>query len=245
VPFDLLATNHMVVNAKLNGKGPYRLIFDLGALITLLSNRASEGAGVIKKDAPRSLLFSMRGEAEVDRLEVGGLTVKRLPVIIMDHPALKALGGFFGRPLDGIIGYTFFARYKTTIDYQTRQMTFEPVNFEVRNLMRDLPQRLAGPKVEQTRVLAPGAFFGLTVGEPANGLDALGVPVKAVVPDSPAAVAGLEPGDVLTTLAGRWTTSVADVYAAAATATPGRGVPAVFLRAGREQTVTITPRAGL
>ncbi len=50
-------------------------------------------------------------------------------MIVLDHPILKALGDFLGRPLDGIIGYTFFARYRTTIDYQARQMTFEPVDF--------------------------------------------------------------------------------------------------------------------
>ncbi len=52
VPFEMLPTNHMLVTARINGKGPYRLIFDLGAPITLLSNRASEAAGVVDADAP-------------------------------------------------------------------------------------------------------------------------------------------------------------------------------------------------
>ena len=129
VPFELLATNHMVVQARRNGKGPYRLIFDLGAPITLLSNRASEASGVVKKTAPKSVLFALRGEAVVDRLELGGLTVRKLPAIVLDHPAVRVLGEVLGKPLDGIIGYTFFARYKTTIDYQKREMTFEPVDF--------------------------------------------------------------------------------------------------------------------
>ncbi len=43
----------MVVRARINGKGPFRLIFDLGAPITLLSNQAAEASGVIKADAPR------------------------------------------------------------------------------------------------------------------------------------------------------------------------------------------------
>src|SRR5262249_61540860 len=38
VPFEMLATNHMVVRARINGQGPYRLIFDIGAPITLVSN---------------------------------------------------------------------------------------------------------------------------------------------------------------------------------------------------------------
>ena len=145
VPFEMLASNHMMVRAKVNGKGPFRLIFDLGAPITLLSNSASETSGVIKKDAPKSFLFSMRGEGKVETLEVGTLSAHDLPVMVLDHPALRALGDFFGRPLDGIIGFTFFARYKTTIDYQAREMTFEPVDYRVRDLLKDLPERLAGP----------------------------------------------------------------------------------------------------
>src|SRR4051794_33218264 len=70
VKFEMLPSNHMVVRARINGKGPYRLVFDLGAPITLLSNRAGEASGVVKADAPRSFLFSMRGEAEVKTLEV-------------------------------------------------------------------------------------------------------------------------------------------------------------------------------
>jgi len=245
VKFEMLPSNHMVVRAKINGKGPYRLVFDLGAPITLLSNRASEASGVVKADAPRSFLFAMRGEAEVKTLEVGDLTAKDVPVIVFDHPTLKALGGFFRGPLDGILGYTFFARYKTTIDYQARTMTFEPVDFEVRNLLKDLPERLAGPKVARRRVLAPGGLWGLSVGEAAADPGAPGVPIRTVLPDSPASRAGLKPGDILTTLDGRWTTSVADTYAAASSVPAGQAVPVVVLRDGEELTLTVTPRPGL
>src|SRR3954469_19725265 len=73
VPFEMLPTNHMLVRAKINGKGPYDLIFDVGAPITLLTNRAGLGPGTIKPDAPRSFLFSIRGESQVESLEVGEL----------------------------------------------------------------------------------------------------------------------------------------------------------------------------
>src|SRR4051812_47962272 len=147
VPFEMLPTNHMVVTASLNGEGPFRLIFDLGAPITLLSNRAGERSGAVKGDPPRALLFSVRGEARVESLRIGDLSAKDVPVVILDHPALRALGGALGKPLDGILGYTFFARYRTTIDYQAKTMTFEPVEGEVKDLLKDLPNRLAGPKV--------------------------------------------------------------------------------------------------
>jgi hypothetical protein len=245
VPFEMLRTNHMVVRAEINGRGPFHLIFDLGAPITLLSNRAGENSGVIAAGAPRAFLFAVRGEAAIDRLQLGDLTAQDVPVIVLDHPVLKELGNALGRRLDGIIGYTFFARYKTTIDYQAKTMTFEPVDFHVRNLFRELPEKLAGPKVARQVVLAPGALWGLSVAPPTEGLDAPGVPIRDVLAGSPAAAAGLKPGDILTSLDGRWTTSVNDTYAAAAGVAPDRDVNVVILRDGREQTLTVRPKPGL
>ena len=244
VPFEMLPTNHMLVEAKINGKGPYRLIFDLGAPITLLSNRASEAAGVVDADAPRAFLFGMRGEAEIAKLEAGGLTAAKLPVIVFDHPILGALGDVIGRKIDGIMGFTLFARYRTTIDYQTRRMTFEPVEYEVRDLLKELPERMLGPKVARERVLVPSGVWGIRLGHPTGGLDAPGVPVTAVDDDSPAQRGGLKPGDVITTLDGRWTASIADVFAAAADAEPGHAADVVILRDGKEMTLSVTPAEG-
>ena len=154
VPFEMLPTNHMRVEARINGKGPYHLIFDLGAPVTLLSNRVSEATGVVKASTPRSFLFGMRGEAEVDKLQVGDLTATKLPVIVLDHPILKALEEMTGHQLDGLIGFTFFARYKTSIDYHADKMTFDPIKYQVRDLLKDLPERLMAPKVARQRVLA-------------------------------------------------------------------------------------------
>ncbi len=245
VPFSMLPSNHMMVQATINGKGPYRLIFDLGAPITLLSNQASEAAGVVKADAPRSFLFSMRGEAEIARLQVGDLTTTKLPVIVFDHPALKVLGEVLGHPVDGIIGFTFFARYRTTIDYQANQMTFEPIDFAIRDLLRELPERLVSPKIIRRRVLAPGGLWGLRLAKSAGSVNSAGVPIAEVFPGSPAALACLKPGDLLTTLDNRWTTSVADTYAAAAAVEPGREIRVVILRDGKERTLTVRPADGI
>ena len=244
VPFKMLPTNHMLVEARINDKGPYHLIFDLGAPITLLSNRASEAAAVVKAGAPRSFLFGMRGEAEVDKLQVGELTATKLPVIVLDHPVLKALEDMTGSKLDGIIGFTFFARYKTTIDYYAHKMTFEPIEYQVRDLLKELPDRLIGPKVTRQRTLAPLGLWGLRLGEPTGGLDSPGVPIVEVHGGSAAARAGLKPGDVLITLDGRWTTSVTDVFHAAADIEPGREAAVVIHRDGKEQTVTLRPTDG-
>jgi PDZ domain-containing protein/aspartyl protease len=240
VPFEMLPTNHMLVQARINDKGPYRLIFDLGAPVTLLGNRVSEAAGVVKANAPRSFLFGMRGEAEVDKLQVGELTVAKLPVIVLDHPVLKALEDATGRRIDGLMGFTFFARYKTTIDYHAHQMTFEPIDYQIRDLLKELPERLMGPKVARHRVLAPASIWGLRLGEPTGGLDSRGVPIVKIHDGSPAALAGFKPGDVLITVDGRWATSIADVYRAAADVEPGRKVDVVIHRDGKEMTLAVT-----
>ena len=241
VPFEMLPSNHMVIRVKLNGKGPYRLIFDVGSPITLLSSQAAVESKAVAADAPKSMLFGMRGEGEVQTLEMGDLKAKSVPVIVMDHPAIKALGEALGRPLHGIIGYTFFAQYKTTIDYQKKTMTFVPVAFKARNLMKDLPERMMGPRVATKRVLAPQGFWGLTLGDPSGQ----GVLVKSVAAGSPAEVSGLKAGDLLTTLDGRWTTTVADAYAAAAGVAPGTPAAVVVVRDGKEMALSVSPRDGI
>jgi hypothetical protein len=240
----MLPSNHMLVEARINDKGPYHLIFDLGAPITLLNNRASEAAGVVNTDAPRSFMFGMRGEAEVGKLRVGELAATKLPVIVLDHPVLAALGEMTRQQIDGIMGFTFFARYRTTIDYHTQQMTFEPIDYQVRDLLKELPDRLMGPKVARRRVLAPKGLWGMRLGNPISGLDSPGVPVASVYAESPAAWAGLKQGDVLITLDGRWTTSITDVFQAARDVEPGEDVVLVVRRDGEEQTLKLHPSDG-
>jgi membrane-associated protease RseP (regulator of RpoE activity) len=243
LPFELVASNHMVVQAKINDKGPFRLIFDSGAPVSLLSNKAAEESGAVAKGAPKSFLMGLRGEGMIKSLEVGDLKAKDVPVIVLDHPTLKAIGTFLGRPLDGIIGFTFFARYRTTIDYQARSMTLEPVDFAVRDLLKELPERLAGPKIAKRRVLAPSGLWGLTLGDPVD--EGLGVAIKLVRPGSPAEQAGLKAGDVLTAIDGRWTSNTADAYLAANGALPGQPVEVVLLREGKELKVQVKPVGGI
>ncbi len=245
VPFKMLPSNHMVVELKLNGKGPYRFIFDLGAPVTLVNGKTAEESGAIPKNAPRSFMMGVRGEGKAEKLEMGDLQASEVPVIVMDHPALKALSGILGRPLVGIVGYTFWARYKMTIDYQAKQMTFVPIDFEVRDLMKDLPERMSGSKKRQTIMLAPRSLWGLTVAEPSDGLSSRGVPIEGVVPGSPAETAGLKPGDILMAIDGRWTSSVADSFDAAQTIAPGKTVAVHILRDGVEVERMLTPAEGI
>lgn len=243
VPFEMLPSNHMLLTARVNDGEPRQFIFDVGSPVTLLTNKAAEAGKVVDGNAPRIALFGARGDGVVKSFQVGDVVARDMPVMVMDHPAVSALSQLLGKPIDGLVGYTFFAKFKTTIDYQKKELTFEPVDFEVRDLMKTLTEQMRGPRVAQKRILAPAALWGLALAAPEDG--ARGVPVKEVRLDSPAALAGLKPGDVIATLDGRWTVSVADVYAAAAGVEPGREVEVVVLRDGQEIRLMARPRVGL
>src|SRR5688572_4924632 len=130
VPFELLKSRHMAVEVKINGKGPYRLIFDTGAPTNLINNKLAKEAGVMKKGdkGPALPLFGMGGVKTMDTLEVGDVKLDKVPVMVMDHPTVTAISKALG-PIDGIIGFPFFARYKTTVDYEKRELTFTPNGF--------------------------------------------------------------------------------------------------------------------
>ena len=109
--------------------------------------------------------------------------------------------------------------------------------------MRELPDRLAGPKVAPQRRAGPRRALGAEAGRAGRAGPRRRPACRSArsCPTRPPPRAGLKPGDVLTTLDGRWTTSVADTYAAAAGVAPGRDVAVVILRDGQEQTLTVRP----
>ena len=101
VPFELLKTRHMAVMMKVNGKGPYRLIFDTGAPVVLLNSKIGKQAGLVKGKQPVFSLFNAAGQVKVDKLELGDLTAENVSAVVMDHPTVEAISKALG-PIDGI-----------------------------------------------------------------------------------------------------------------------------------------------
>jgi S1-C subfamily serine protease len=159
----------------------------------------------------------------------------------MDHPTVELIAKHVG-PIHGIVGFPFFARFKMTLDYQAKTMTFEPNGYKPPDVMKSmLAALMAGGG---TTVLAPAGQWGVLVGKEAGDEDA-GVDVKEVIVGSAAGKAGLKRGDRLLTLDGRWTDSVRDLYEAAGRVKPGKKVIAHIKRGGKEMDIEVTPAAGL
>jgi hypothetical protein len=251
VPFELLTSRHLVIQAKINGKGPYRFIFDTGAPIMLLSRKVGREAGLLDNDGAGkkpARLGAMPGQVTVGKLEVGGLAAENLPGVVMDHPTVGAIAQFFG-PIEGIVGFPFFARYRTTIDYQAQVLTFSPNGYQPGDLMQTLMatlMRQANGRNQPAarRVIVPAGQWGFRV-EKQDGDEGPGVTLAAVWPGGAADKAGLRPGDRLLTLDGRWTDSVTDCFQAASGVKPGEAVEVVVRRGGQEVKAKVTPLPGL
>jgi membrane-associated protease RseP (regulator of RpoE activity) len=246
VPFELLSSGHMAVQVKVNGKGPFRLIFDTGAPITLLNNRIAKEADLLKgMERPLFAIFGNMGEVKVKELQVGSQKATNVAAIVMDHPTVEAISRAFG-PIDGIVGFPFFARFKMTLDYQAKTMTFVPNDFKPPDVMKAMMAALmtgvtAGD--EAPKVLSPAAQWGMLVRKDA-GDEADGVKVTSVLPGSAAAAAGLKSGDRLLTLNGRWTDSLADLFTAAGYVQADKAVVVVVKRGGKEVELKVKPAPG-
>ena len=58
-PFVLLPSRHILIEVKVNGKGPYKLIFDTGAPINLVSSKLGKETGLVKKGGGGPLGFGI------------------------------------------------------------------------------------------------------------------------------------------------------------------------------------------
>jgi hypothetical protein len=246
VPFELLKSGHMTVQVKVNGKGPYRLIFDTGAPITLLNNKIAREAALLK-DMQRPLFsfFGNMGEVKVKELQVGGQKASDVSAIVMDHPTVEAISHAFG-PIDGIVGFPFFARFRTTLDYQAKTMTFVPSGFKPPDVMKAMMAAMMTGVTggdDEPKVLSPAAQWGMLV-QKDEGDETDGVKVTGVLPDGAAAKAGMQKGDRLLTLDGRWTDTLHDLYIAAGHIEADRQVTVVIKRHGKEVELKVKPAAG-
>jgi hypothetical protein len=245
VPFELIGSKHIAIKIKINGKGPYRVIFDTGAPVSLVNNRVAKASGIVPKNYRPSpfAFFGAAGQFQIKELEVGGVKAANVPVIVMDHPTVQAISKVLG-PVEGLVGFPFFARYKMTIDYQAKTITFVPNGFKPPDVMQKMMASLMDRDRPPPQVLAPAAQWGFKVHK-GRGDQEAGVTIQEVLPGSAAAAGGLQAGDRLLSLDGRWTDSVAECYGAAGHVKPGTAAKVVVKRKDKEVELTVKPVAGL
>ncbi|MBL8800199.1 MAG: PDZ domain-containing protein [Planctomycetia bacterium] len=204
VPFRLTDTKHVLVRAKINGKGPYNFIVDTGAPALFVAT------GVCKK---QNLEPDKDGWGVFDRFEIeGGVVLDKLQGKIADPFQLEGMNrmGLAGVELHGVIGYNVLARFRVELDFTRDKMVWTPLKFDP-----GLPEGLNGKAGGVDAMAGMAKVMALLVGKRGRETKlrgALGVELAskdeavtlaAVHQDSPAAEAGLKAGDRLTQVQGQ------------------------------------------
>jgi len=128
VPF-LLLNNHIYVQGRVNGKGPYTFIVDTGGH-TLLSHRVVTEAGLVPiGETPMSGAGEKTASssfAPVSSIDIGELHMEGQIAFITEIYAPEVEG----IAVDGMIGFEVFRRLVVRIDYAHKMLTFlEPSRF--------------------------------------------------------------------------------------------------------------------
>jgi hypothetical protein len=122
-----LIDNRVFVDVFLNGKGPYKFIFDTGAVaavsdavardLKLKVEDAGEGGGVGEKTV-------RGGRTHIAEVKLGDVSLRDQDFGVLaldDAPAV-----FGSKPVDGIIGLPVFEKAVVAIDYLKKQVTLSP-----------------------------------------------------------------------------------------------------------------------
>jgi hypothetical protein len=240
VPLIQLSTGHIAVNVRVNGQGPFLLIFDTGSPVTFISNRAAKQAGLSTGESSIGMM-GLDGQLTVKTFGVGGALVKEMRILIMDHPVVSMLSKFEGKPVDGIVGMSFFSRFRTSIDYKAKTITLIPSKYQPKDVMQSITQRLLSGNTGKVVLASQGLWGFQAVTE---GTDA-GVLVKQVYAGSAADAAGLRVGDRVLAIDSRWTDTPNDLFDAASRLPVGRDAVLEILRDGKKQSLTLRPRVGI
>lgn len=131
IPFNLI-DNRIVIDVRLEGKGPFHFIFDSGAVSVVSLELAREIGlkveGLTRGEGGVGESVVERGETKISDTEVAGIHVRDESFGVLSFSDNKYVFG--ANRIDGIIGYPLFKRYVVRIDYERRQLTFiEPAQF--------------------------------------------------------------------------------------------------------------------
>jgi predicted aspartyl protease len=119
---------YLVIEAKINGAGPFRLIVDTGSTGLGLSMEAAKKAGLKPQTDPdqgggRGLHGLIETQvAWIDRLESGGLLLKGLSADVVAEPDLVYIRQLFGAPFDGVLGVAPLIDVILEVDFPNNQV---------------------------------------------------------------------------------------------------------------------------
>jgi hypothetical protein len=249
VPYRLTLTNHVLVRAKINGKGPFNFILDTGAPALFVAKKVAEKAGVAADE---------RGRAAFERFEIeGGVVIDNAWGRVDDLFQLEGMNGMglAGVELHGVIGYNVLARYRIEYDFTHPKLSWTKLDFEpvavgsiggksapagldaIGGIMKFLGG-LMGMKANFA--VQPRGFLGAELGDGDQGIT-----VRAVLPNGPAEKAGVKAGDRIKSIGSEEVESVRALAKVMAKQPEGAKVTLAVVRDGRDLEITVELGRGL
>jgi serine protease Do len=256
VPYRLTLTNHYLVRARINGKGPFNFLVDTGAPALYVGTKAARAIGL----EPQKNEFW----TPVDRLDLeGGAILRDLKARVEDPYQLEGMNalGLPGATIDGILGFTVLGRFRMEFDPTRDRMTWTRLDYVPKD--PPVPRRgtNAVPPPEMQGMNALGALakvFALFSGrQPEDILRPRGllgielaesdgiVRVSGLLADSPASKSGVKVGDRLVRINDRTSDDLDAVHAAAAKIQPGDRVDLTVRRGPGTLTIQLKAIEGL
>jgi hypothetical protein len=250
VPYQLTDTKHILVRARINGKGPFHFIVDTGAPALFVSTESAKKHG---------LTADKEGWGKFDKLEVeGGPTLEKVKARVETPFQVSGMNamGLPGIRLDGMLGYTILAQFRVELDLTKQHMVWTKLDWKPPPPHGITENGQAPPEIAVMGNLAkfvqlfvkkrPEPVFlqrGLLGVELAEDKEA--VRIQRVLPDSPAAKAGLMDGDQITQFQDKPVKTLADLHGLSAEHAAKDKVQIEVDRAGQKQTLTVTTGKGL
>ncbi|MCS6777752.1 MAG: retroviral-like aspartic protease family protein [Chloroherpetonaceae bacterium] len=257
VPYRLSETRHLLVRARLNGKGPFHFIVDTGAPMLFVAQEIADRLGI--RPGPDRI-------GTVERLQLeGGLILTGVAARIEDPVQLRGMNamGLAETKLDGVLGYNVLARFRMEIDLTRPDMVWHLLDYvppAVRPIAppgretQDAPAAMADMErlVNMARLffsrqevtVRQGGFVGIELSDGPGG-----VTVRAVLPGSPAAQAGMAPGDHVRAITTpdqprRPVRTVEELQQRVARILPGKSLRFEIERSGRKREIVVTAGPG-
>lgn len=124
--FQDLSEGLIGLDVRLNGAGPLRAVFDLGAGVSIINQKAAALAGVTVSEVGGIPAVGVGGNAAMlvpqrfDEIEVGGVSLTGHTLYVGDLPAFEVLG--LGDEPAMLFGLDLLADGVVEIDYQRREL---------------------------------------------------------------------------------------------------------------------------
>jgi hypothetical protein len=215
IPYKLTDTQHVLVRAKINGKGPFNFIIDTGAPLLYVSTPVGKKIG---------LEPDKKGWATLDRFDIeGGASQTNVKCRVETPFQLEGMNsmGLAGVELHGIIGYSVLAHYRMEFDFTRDRLAWTRLDYtppppqpvvakggtagiEAMAGLMKLAAFLLGSKGPPER--APRGFLGVQLVELEGA-----VTVGGALAHGPAAAAGLRAGDRISRVNDKAVAKLADL----------------------------------